>query len=162
MGGVYSIDDATTADSITELQETMMKMDLNDQQHDGGIVFDAVQWSSSGLSQDHTWDTYRMGSGEAATDSTHASRNNAFVLQCNLMTVSYKLFPVLRSVSFDPFDLSPLFNKLANSNSWKASIQFVSIYIDAMTIRDFTVLVRERNYLLLSLSVMYEIDVIVI
>lgn len=141
MEDVYSIDDATTADSINELQETMMKMDLNDQQHDSGIAFDAVQWTSSGLSQDHTGGSYGMGSGEAATDSTHASRSNGFLLQCSLTTESYKLFPVLRSVSFNPFDLSPLFDKLANCNSWKVSIHFVSIYIDAMTIRDYTVLV---------------------
>lgn len=133
MEDVYSIDDATTADSINELQETMMKMDLNDQQHDSGIAYDGVQWTSSGLSQDQTRDSFTHG------------RRNGFVLQGKLTKESYKLFPVLRSVSFDPFDLSPLFDKLAKRNSWNISIYFVSIYIDAMTIRHYMVLVRESE-----------------
>jgi hypothetical protein len=133
MEDVYSIDDATTEDSIKELQETMMKMDLNDQQHDSGIAYDGVQWTSSGLSQDHTRDSFTHG------------RRNGFVLQGNLTIESYKLFPVLRSVSFDPFDLSPLFDKLAKRNSSNISIYFVSIYSDAMTIRHYMVMVRERE-----------------
>jgi len=152
VGDKYSIDDATSADSINELQGTIMTMDLNDHQHDGGITFEAVQWPSSELSQDLKGGTDGMGSIEAV-DSTHGSRNNRFELQCSLTIASYKLFPVLRSISFDPIDLSPLFDKLAKSNSWKFSIHFVAIYIDSMTIRDYTVLVRESE--LLSIVIFY-------
>lgn len=152
VGDMYSIDDATSADSINELQGTIMTMDLNDQQHDGGITFEAVQCTSSELNQDHKRGTDGMSSIEAV-DSTHTSSNNRFVLQCRLTIASYKLFPVLRSISFDPIELSPLFDKLATTNSWKFSIHFVAIYIDALTIRDYTVLVRESE--LLSIIIFY-------
>jgi len=105
-------------------------------------ALDSVQQSLNGLDLNVHHDNVELGRNDG---DVSCDKKEPITLETkySLTLLSYKVFPILSTVSLEPSILSLLFDRLIMDKCWSISSRFVTIYIDVWTIKDWTTLVSE-------------------